>query len=58
MQADGDARDYETSNLKHPSLLFTGPFGAFHKLPFVKRIVSKPDHLVVILQLSSKSPLA
>src|SRR5216683_750175 len=54
------ARDYETSNLKHPSPLFTGLFGVFHNLPFVKRIVSKPDHLVVILQLSLyyKSPLA
>src|SRR5216683_3275126 len=31
------ARDYETSNLKHPSPLFTGLFGVFHNLPFVIR---------------------
>src|SRR5216683_1043996 len=30
-------RDYETSNLKHPSPLFTGLFGVFHNPPFVKR---------------------
>src|SRR5713226_4939733 len=46
------SRDYETSNLKHPSPLFTGRSAVFHNLPFVKRIVSKPDQLVVILQLS------
>src|SRR6266852_4267230 len=31
------ARDYETSNLKHPSPLFTGLPAVFHNLPFVKR---------------------
>jgi hypothetical protein len=32
------ARDYETSNLKHPSPLFTGLFGVFHNLPVLKRL--------------------
>ena len=31
------ARDYETSNLKHPSPLFTGLPAVFHNLPFLKR---------------------
>ncbi len=31
------SRDYETSNLKHPSPLFRDPPAVFHNLPFVKR---------------------
>jgi hypothetical protein len=31
------ARDYETSNLKHPSPLFTGLPGVFQVLPFTQR---------------------
>jgi hypothetical protein len=35
------SRDYETSNLKHPSPLFTGSCAVFHNLPFVKHALSR-----------------
>src|SRR5713101_5679057 len=36
------SRDYETSNLKHPSPLFTGRPAVFQVLPFLKQMEDRP----------------
>src|SRR5712691_8249512 len=38
------ASKFETSNLKHSSLLFTGLRAVFHNLPFVKRAKDMASH--------------